>query len=65
MIAVRCIDGSWHATACNYRLARCEEWLKEHVGRRFYEWDWAAAMYGVVLLPSNDTATAFKLRFGI
>ena len=67
MIVVRCINGNWPAHQCNARRAEVECWLKEYVGERWKQWDWAASVYGYVIIGIDypEQATAFKLKFGV
>ena len=62
---IRCNDPGWPPHVCNLRTKQCEEWLTEHVGRRWKTWDWAASIFGVVILTAGEEATAFKLKFGL
>lgn len=63
MTLVRCIDSKQPPWVCNARLEEVTQWLKEHAGKRWKEWDWLA--YGHVVLSCEDTAIIFRLKFGI
>lgn len=67
MIVIHCINAKWSAPFCNKKLNDCECWLRQHVGERRKQWDWAASGYGYVIISSEfaEEATLFKLKFGV
>lgn len=66
MTTIKCNDSKWEAHVCNLRTRDIEHWLYQHVGRRWYEWDWDNKLgFGHITIHDTELALLFKLRFGI
>jgi hypothetical protein len=64
LVHIKCID--WKQSdlwECNRRIEEVTNWLEEHVGCRWEDWNWGK--FGVITMPDNEFAIIFKLKFGV